>query len=222
MNPYSDVASNMLLKDRVYNTLKNEIILGHLKPGETLNIYELSAMMNISGAPVREALNMLGKDGFVSLSPRKQATVASASFHDWEVVTNMRLLLEPYAARISTPNIPQKDIDDLRDQLEKVSNVLAEDQVYLELDRAVHHLLHAYAGSLILSETLTTLKEHSARVHYYPTEASEQKNRETFFTATKEHLAILDAIESRNPDAAALAVKLHLTQYIRSVDPSWQ
>ena len=34
MNPYSDVASNMLLKDRVYNTLKNEIILGHLKPGQ--------------------------------------------------------------------------------------------------------------------------------------------------------------------------------------------
>ena len=49
MNPYSDVASNMLLKDRVYNTLKNEIILGHLKPGQVLNIYELSAKMNISG-----------------------------------------------------------------------------------------------------------------------------------------------------------------------------
>lgn len=214
MNPYSDVASNMLLKDRVYNTLKNEIILGHLKPGETLNIYELSAMMNISGAPVREALNMLGKDGFVSLAPRKQATVASASLHDWEVVANMRLLLEPYAAKISTPNIPQKDIDDLRRQLE---NVLAHPEdvyAYMDSDRAVHHLLHAYADSLILSETLTTLKEHSARARYFSAEADEQVKQDTSLTATREHLAILDALDSRDPDRVFEAVQKHMQGYI--------
>lgn len=214
MNPYSDVASNMLLKDRVYNTLKNEIILGHLKPGQVLNIYELSAKMNISGAPVREALNMLGKDGFVSLAPRRSATVASATLRDWEVVAEMRLLLEPFAAKISTPNIPQKDIDDLRCQLNEVlahpENVYA----YMDSDRAVHHLLHAYSDSLILSETLSTLKEHSARARYYSSGADEQVKQNTSLTATKEHLAILDALDSRDPEKVFGAVRQHMQSYI--------
>ena len=218
MNPYSDVASNMLLKDRVYNTLKNEIILGHLKPGQTLNIYELSAMMNISGAPVREALNMLGKDGFVSLAPRKQATVASASLHDWEVVANMRMLLEPYAAKISTPNIPQKDIDDLRRQLEDVLAHPEDVYAYMDSDRAVHHLLHAYADSLILSETLTTLKEHSARARYYSSGADEKVKQNTSLIATKEHLAILDALDSRDPEKVEKAVYQHIARYMGRID----
>ena len=145
MNPYSDVASNMLLKDRVYNTLKNEIILGHLKPGQVLNIYELSAKMNISGAPVREALNMLGKDGFVSLAPRRSATVASATLRDWEVVAEMRLLLEPFAAKISTPDIPQSEIDNLRQRFSYLLTHPEDVYTHLEADRDLHRLLHAHA-----------------------------------------------------------------------------
>ena len=47
------------VKDRVYEILKREIVLGKLKPGEPINIAVLSTKLNISSAPLREALNML-------------------------------------------------------------------------------------------------------------------------------------------------------------------
>ena len=217
MNPYSDVASNMLLKDRVYNTLKNEIILGHLKPGQVLNIYELSAKMNISGAPVREALSMLGKDGFVSLAPRRSATVASATLRDWEVVAEMRLLLEPFAVKISTPDIPQSEIDNLRQRFSYLLTHPEDVYTHLEADRDLHRLLHAHAGSLFLSETLATLKEHSARARYFSSNSDDAIKQETILASTKEHLAILDAIDSRDPDKAAEMVRIHLSQYMHRI-----
>ncbi|MEG1773683.1 MAG: GntR family transcriptional regulator [Oscillospiraceae bacterium] len=56
-----DLGNTMLLKDRVYQALKNDIILGKFKAGEQLNMLELCGRMNISSAPLREALSMLGQ-----------------------------------------------------------------------------------------------------------------------------------------------------------------
>lgn len=217
MDPYIDVCNNMLLKDRVYNTLKNEIILGNLEPGHVLNIFELSSMMNISSAPIREALNMLGKDGFVTLAPRKQATVANASFHDWKVVAEMRRLLEPYAAQISTKLIPQEEVDKLRQTLDQVMDAPDPTYAYLDSDRALHHMLHAYCNSKVLSETLNTLKEHTMRARYFADQNAGTK-KETVLASTTEHFAILDAIETRDPDKVYAAVLQHVEHYMKRVD----
>ena len=91
---FVDLGNTMLLKDRVYKTLKTEIILGHFKAGQRLNMLELANSMNISSAPIREALNMLCKDGFVILNPRKQAIVAESSLDGWRVLTDLRRMLE--------------------------------------------------------------------------------------------------------------------------------
>ena len=58
-----------LIRDRVYDALRKEILMGGFAPGETLNILSISKQMGISCAPIREALNMLNKDGLVELMP---------------------------------------------------------------------------------------------------------------------------------------------------------
>lgn len=213
-----NIGDNRLLKDRVYETLKNEIILGNLKTGDQLNILELASMMNISSAPIREALNMLAKDGFVHMAPRRKAVVAGMSRQDWKIIADMRLLLEPYAARLAARNIPMEKIDALRGQLEAVMRNPQDIYAYLESDRSIHAALHEYNCPKMLSETLANLKEHTMRVKYYSDDVNDSKREAITIQATKEHLTILDALTARDEEGAAKAVYEHLNHYVARVD----
>jgi len=216
MDTFENFGSTILIKDRVYNALKTEIILGHFKPGERLNILGIANKMNISSAPIREALNMLSKDGLVDLMPHKQAIVAVGGADEYDISVDIRKMLEPYAAKISTPLIPQNKISEVRAQLDLVlkdpSNVAA----YVESDMAVHELLHAYAGSKFLSEILTMVKTYTMRFRYIvekTEEAIPHREPSAIIVSTHEHLGILDALESRDPERAYSAVLQHIEHY---------
>ncbi len=203
------------LKDKVYDTLKTEIILGRFKAGERLNILELASAMNISSAPIREALNMLNQDGFVVLTPRKKAIVSEVSLQDYNVVMELRLMLEPYAAKNSKGKIPQKNIDDVRKQLGAVCKNPEDKYLYIASDIALHKLLHLYSGSALLSDILSTTKEHSLRLRYCVEELADENKKADFVIATtNEHLQILDWIETGTPDQIYQCVKQHLGNYI--------
>jgi len=57
---FEDLGSYLSLKDRVYLNIKFQIMRGTLKPGTRLPEEELSKIMNISRAPIREAFNLAG------------------------------------------------------------------------------------------------------------------------------------------------------------------
>lgn len=209
---FKDSAS---LKDKVYDTLKMEIILGRLKAGDTLNMLELSNLMNVSSVPIREALNMLTKDGFVVLPPYRKATVSEVSVKDYPVVMELRLMLEPYAAKMSVGHIPRERFDQLRTQfkrvLEKPDNVYE----YVASDLSLHRTMHQYAGITVLSDVLTTIKEHSLRIHY-SMENQLEKDRESNIAekSTEEHVKILDALEFGTPNEVYQRVRDHLNIYV--------
>lgn len=72
---YLDAVPNLgaqpSLKQLAYETLQRQIINGQLQPGSRLTEEELSRSMSISRAPIREALNMLERDGFTKIIPRR-------------------------------------------------------------------------------------------------------------------------------------------------------
>lgn len=216
MDTFENFGSTILIKDRVYNALKTEIILGHFKPGERLNILGIANKMNISGAPIREALNMLSKDGLVDLMPHKQAVVAVGGSDEYEISVDIRKMLEPYAAKISTPLIPQDKIDAVRAQLNSVLDNPSAVAAYVESDMAVHELLHSYAGSKFLSEILTMVKTYTMRFRYIverTEEAGIKREASTIIVSTHEHLSILDALEARDPERVYSAVLQHIEHY---------
>lgn len=218
---FVDLGSTMLLKDRVYKTLKTEIILGHFKAGQRLNMLELANSMNISSAPIREALNMLCKDGFVILNPRKQAIVAESTLDGWRVLTDLRRMLEPYAARLSAAQIPQEDIDAARAMVEKSLADPSDVYAYVASDMAVHELIHANTGSKVLSDILTTVKEHSMRIRYYAEKFDEEGSPDKMqitLTSGGEHLKILDALDSRDPQRIYDQVLEHINHHIARVE----
>ena len=63
------------LRDVVFNTLRQAILRGELKPGERLMEIALSQRLGVSRTPVREAIRMLEQEGLVIMIPRKGAQV---------------------------------------------------------------------------------------------------------------------------------------------------
>ena len=59
------------LRDVVFNTLREAILKGELKPGERLMELQLAAKLGVSRTPIREAIRMLEQEGLAVTIPRK-------------------------------------------------------------------------------------------------------------------------------------------------------
>ncbi len=64
------------LRDVVFNTLRQAILTGELKPGERLMEIHLANKLGVSRTPIREAIRKLELEGLVTMIPRRGAEVA--------------------------------------------------------------------------------------------------------------------------------------------------
>ena len=200
------------MKQLVYENLRMRIINGELAPGTKLREEEMSEEMNISRAPIREALNMLERDGFAQIIPRRGAVVTDISFEDIQNIWMIRELLEPTAARLSMPNVPTAEVSLVKEHLLKVLGDPSDFEAYMESDIEVHSLLSDYLDNRYLSDILKNLKDHSLRVRWNAEKQSESDGLEIVATATQEHLAIAEAFLKGDGDAVYDTVLQHIRE----------
>ena len=93
------------LRDVVFNTLRQAILRGELKPGERLMEIRLANQLGVSRTPIREAIRMLELEGLVIMIPRKGAQVAQITEKDLNDVLEVRLGLEELATRFACERI---------------------------------------------------------------------------------------------------------------------
>ena len=83
------------LHQRIYETLRAEVISGQRKPGELLSEAELARSWGVSRSPIREAFRQLEEHNLVRWAPRRGATVARLTVAglrtaDWDAMENIR------------------------------------------------------------------------------------------------------------------------------------
>ena len=103
------------LRDVVFNTIKDGILTGKLKPGERLLENQLAEELGVSRTPIREALRMLEIENLVDLIPRKGAQVRKMSEKDIKDVLEIRKVLEELAAGLAAENMTRHSIVDLKE-----------------------------------------------------------------------------------------------------------
>ena len=82
------------LRDVVFKTLRQAILLGELKPGERLMEIQLANKLGVSRTPIREAIRKLELEGLVLMIPRKGAEVAEIKEKSLRDVLEVRKALE--------------------------------------------------------------------------------------------------------------------------------
>jgi DNA-binding GntR family transcriptional regulator len=206
---YEDLSNSLTLRDKVYSIVKTNIINGTLKPGTHLNEQEMSKAMRISRGPIREALNMLEKEGFTVMIPRKGRVVAGIEKEDVKNLCEMRRLLEPYAAKASVNMVTDNEIIAIEQMLIEVLNNPEDFNAYMNSDLEVHGILCKHLSNNLLKNNLTMLKQHSLRIRYLAEDNTPMRSN-VIRTVTREHLDIIEALKKRDANAVLHMVNEHL------------
>ena len=193
----------------VYQHLKNEILSGDLRNGVDISQVEVAGRLGVSRGPVREALRLLEREGFVASERNRRAKVAPFSWADMEEVFAARIVTETFAVGIGVAHFTAQDLAGLEEAVAEMDAVVFGGAVDVERweapHRRFHRILVRYGGSSIVrfSEQLTDHAERYSRV--YLTE-----DRAAWTASGREHHAILDACKQRDGARARQLLGFHL------------
>ncbi len=111
--PYAEGFSHEPLRLRVATVIRDAILSGSLLPGAPLVEKAIAEDLDISRAPVREAIRTLAKEGLVESIPYKGSRVRVLHARDVHEVYSIRGLLERYAVRQVLAAEPAVDLTPL-------------------------------------------------------------------------------------------------------------
>jgi len=100
--PYSKPRS---VVETVAEYLRESIVAGEFKPGEKISNNEITARLEVSSIPIREALRILESEGLVVTKPGRGSWVSKVSRKDLEDVIEMRTVLEMFGVDLLKKNI---------------------------------------------------------------------------------------------------------------------
>jgi DNA-binding GntR family transcriptional regulator len=212
-------ARRTTLADDVYESVRALVMEHAVAPGARINIDALARRLEVSPTPVREALARLESDGLVRKRPLVGYTAAPLLTRtEFDELVEMRLVLEPVAARRAAERVAERasgepagaanDLAELRREAALPDPVAGTEgfaaiAAFTAQDARFHHLLAQRSGNRMLHDAVVRLRAHLHlfRLHF-PTAHHG--------TSGREHLRIVDAVATGDPDAAGSAMRAHL------------
>lgn len=195
------------LRDVVFNTLRQAILRGELKPGERLMEIALANRLGVSRTPVREAIRMLELEGLVIMIPRKGAQVAQITEKDLNDVLEVRLGLEELAVRFACERITEEELQNLGEAVHVFERTMKEDDLaaMAEADVTFHDIIYTATHNNRLVQIINNIREqmYRYRIEYL-------KDVEVRKMLVKEHYAIWDALKNRDAVNAGKYICEHI------------
>ena len=204
------------LREQVLDVLRQAILDFHLKPGQRLIERELIEQTGVSRTTIREVLRQLAAEGLVTTIPQKGAVVMVPSAQEAADLYEVRATLEALAGRRFVLHATKAQRKDLRRALKDIERIGsrkrdADIKELLQAKDRFYDVLLEGAGNSAIRSILDSLR---ARVRVLRATSLSQPDRSAGTLA--EIRAIVDAIEARDPDAAAAACAHHVNQAARS------
>ncbi len=195
------------LSEQAYAQLREKIVRLEFAPGDVLREDALREELGIGRTPIREALQRLERDHFVTVVPRQGIFVTGIDVDELAMLFETRLVLEPYAARLAALRGEPSQWDAMEAALARTADAVDGNEL-LAIDRQCHELMWQAAGNRFLLDTLDMLYAQSDRLwHQYLSDVAEPEH------AVDEHVAILDALRSGSGDRAAKLVDEHVAAF---------
>lgn len=195
------------LKARAYEVIKNKIVRCELKPGSALSEKDLIEEIGASRTPIREAISKLEEEHLLVVFPKKGIFVTEITIKDVIDIYAMRLIVEPYAARMAALRLDAGAVIPFR-TLWAENHALVTAEEHVKADRDFHQIIARATGNKYLIQTFSTLYNQASRIRML----SLLKIRKRQEEIRTEHLALIEAILDRDEDEAEKCMKLHLTR----------
>lgn len=190
----------------VFDEVRARILDGRLAAGSPLRERDLSAELDVSRVPIREALPLLAAAGLVTLEPRRPAVVTTVTRSSVDELYDIRAVLEPLAAAKAAVAIAScAHPAALTDALDRAREALAADDltIFHVASGDVHHGIEELARSELFVTVMNPLRERSNRLNVVNI-ASHPRLRHD------EHEHLVDAILRGLPDLARAVAYSHV------------
>jgi len=195
------------LSETAYDKIRTLIVRLDLAPGDVLREDDLRARLGIGRTPIREALQRLAREHFVTVIPRRGMFVAGIDVSELSMLFETRTVLEPYAARLAAARGSTEHWAEMARELKATTQAKGNEEL-MAIDRRCHEIMWQAAGNRFLLDTLDTLYAQSDRLwHLYLSEVADMRH------AVSEHAEILDALASADGDRVADLVEAHVRAF---------
>jgi len=190
---------------RIYNELRKEIFSGVFKPGQHLSEKLLSERFRASRPSIREVLGQLASQGFITHEANRGAIVTKLSISDLEVIYNILIRCESYAAMLLAKSHSPYVINKLESFCERMEakRVQLDYPAWARNNDRFHEIIFSACGTSILGDLIqnTRLRIHPFRI----VDAGLEKS-----IYNSEHRKILEAIRSGNARSAERLMAAHM------------
>lgn len=192
------------LRDRVYETLEELIIYRALTPGQHLVEADIAKRLGVSRIPVREAFQLLARDGWIDRRPHQGAFVHQPTSREVDDVFSVRTLLEVEATRLAASKANHDSIPALRKILRtgRESLARADERALVMLNSEFHSHITQMGENEVLAGLIARLDK---RIRWYFARVVMSRGSNSW----KEHAEIVEAVANRDPDRASEAMRRH-------------
>src|SRR5688572_1839831 len=201
-----------LMREVAYERFKTQLFKRNLVPGQFVSQGELCELLDVPLGPTREALKRLEAESLVRLIPQRGIQIADIGVTLIREAFEFRTVLEVAAVRRFTASASKETIDklerDTRGMLERMASATEPDSrmldAALQVDWTMHDMVVEAMGNRIMTaahrqnfDKIKMIRLHGRSPRYLP-------------LAMEEHLAVIQAMQRRDPDEAGAAIERHL------------
>jgi DNA-binding GntR family transcriptional regulator len=194
--------------EQIYERVKTMAMTFEIRPGERVNEVEIAKSLNVSRTPLREALNRLMVEGFLTRAPNRGFIGRPLDAKQVFDLYELRRALEASIVTIACERATDDELLEL-ERFVKASKDRPEDtnaSSLLALDEQFHERLAQLTRN---QEMVRAVKSINARIHYFRwIDMQNGRRRHT----QQEHLRIVKALKERDAGAARELVQGHISR----------
>lgn len=204
----SGSAGKSYLREEVYTSLRSYIadMAGSTNQAIPLREADLARILGVSRTPVREALNRLHQEGFITFQPRRGAQVLPATMDEYMCWLELSEVVEGLAAYRAATTISDEKLAELRKMFDKFRGPEPDTSEFAAANVVFHQAIVEASGNPLLIRMSRTY-DHIASAKRHVTARLGR-----VADSLAEHDAILDALAARNAEEAERLMRSHISQ----------
>jgi DNA-binding GntR family transcriptional regulator len=209
-----EAADARSLSDQAYYRIRELIVTLELAPGSPVTERELMERLALGRTPIREALQALARECLVEVYPRRGMFVSGVDVRDLAGLSEVRLTLEPRAARLAAERATDADRATITVLLKELDHVRdkPDERALIDLDQRIHRHIYECTHNPFLAATLNEYYVLTLRIWFL---ALDRVTR--LEDAVREHRELLRAIRAGSAERAEEAMRRHVTGFERAI-----
>jgi DNA-binding GntR family transcriptional regulator len=203
------------LSERAYAAIQDKLIMLDIPPMAPIDEVALVESLGVGRTPVREALKRLEVDRLVVSYPRRGTFATAVDITDLAYISDIRVQLEPLAARRAAESASEgmrEDLRELADNTEELDVRALGRTELMRWDMRVHRAIYRTAGNPHLEDTLVRYDNLATRIFCLFLDRMAD-----FVSHVEEHAGLLRTIADGEADVAARKARQHVLGFEKAI-----